>query len=43
MTNFCVYDCAYCINRVSSNVARARFSVAEVVSLTPSSQQLALL
>ncbi|MFN2302087.1 MAG: radical SAM protein, partial [Gammaproteobacteria bacterium] len=27
MTNFCIYDCAYCINRVSSNVTRARFSV----------------
>jgi putative DNA modification/repair radical SAM protein len=34
MTNFCIYDCAYCINRVSSNVKRARFSVEEVVSLT---------
>ena len=34
MTNFCIYDCAYCINRVSSNVKRARFSVAEVVWLT---------
>ncbi len=34
MTNFCIYDCAYCINRVSSNVARARFSVEEVVHLT---------
>ena len=34
MTNFCVYDCAYCINRVSSNVARARFSVDEIVRLT---------
>ena len=34
LTNFCVYDCAYCINRVSSNVARARFSVDEVVRLT---------
>lgn len=34
MTNFCMFDCAYCINRVSSNVARARFSVEEVVSLT---------
>ncbi|MGV6875270.1 putative DNA modification/repair radical SAM protein [Pseudochelatococcus sp. B33] len=33
MTNFCIFDCAYCINRVSSNVERARFSVAEVVSL----------
>ena len=34
LTNFCFYDCAYCINRRSSNVARARFSVAEVVDLT---------
>lgn len=34
MTNFCIYDCAYCINRVSSNVPRARFSVDEVVRLT---------
>ena len=34
LTNFCTYDCAYCVNRVSSNVARARFSVDEVVELT---------
>ena len=34
MTNFCIFDCAYCINRVSSNVERARFSVEEVVQLT---------
>ncbi|MBB5723703.1 putative DNA modification/repair radical SAM protein [Loktanella ponticola] len=34
MTNFCIYDCSYCINRVSSNVTRARFSVDEVVKLT---------
>ncbi len=34
MTNFCIYDCAYCVNRVSSQVERARFSVEEVVSLT---------
>ena len=27
LTNFCIYDCAYCINRSSSNVQRARFSV----------------
>ena len=31
LTNFCIYDCAYCINRASSNVERARFSVDEVV------------
>jgi len=34
LTNFCIYDCAYCINRASSNVERARFSVQEVVDLT---------
>lgn len=34
LTNFCIYDCAYCINRASSNVPRARFSVEEVVELT---------
>ena len=34
MTNFCIFDCAYCINRVSSNVERARFSVEEIISLT---------
>ncbi|AGT11020.1 putative DNA modification/repair radical SAM protein [Paracoccus aminophilus] len=34
MTNFCIYDCAYCVNRVSSNVERARFSPDEVVTLT---------
>jgi putative DNA modification/repair radical SAM protein len=34
LTNFCVYDCVYCVNRVSSNVPRARFNVDEVVKLT---------
>ena len=34
LTNYCLYDCAYCINRRSSNVARARFTVEEVVTLT---------
>jgi putative DNA modification/repair radical SAM protein len=34
LTNFCMFDCAYCINRRSSNVRRARFSVEEVVDLT---------
>ncbi len=34
LTNFCQYDCAYCINRRSSNVRRARFTVEEVVQLT---------
>ena len=34
MTNYCIYDCHYCINRISSNVRRARFTVQEVVDLT---------
>jgi putative DNA modification/repair radical SAM protein len=34
LTNFCIYDCAYCVSRRSSNAPRARFSVDEVVSLT---------
>ncbi|MDR6213902.1 putative DNA modification/repair radical SAM protein [Paracidovorax wautersii] len=33
-TNYCQYDCLYCVNRVSSNVPRARFAVQEVVDLT---------
>jgi putative DNA modification/repair radical SAM protein len=34
LTNYCLFDCAYCINRRSSNVERARFTVDEVVKLT---------
>lgn len=34
LTNYCTYDCLYCINRVSSSVPRARFSVEEAVNLT---------
>jgi putative DNA modification/repair radical SAM protein len=34
LTNHCVFDCHYCINRKSSNVERARFTVEEVVDLT---------
>jgi putative DNA modification/repair radical SAM protein len=34
LTNSCIFDCAYCINRKSSNVRRARFTTAEVVRLT---------
>ena len=33
-TNFCQYDCQYCVNRRSSNVPRARFTAEEVVELT---------
>ena len=34
LTNFCIFDCLYCVNRNSSNVRRARFTVEEVVRLT---------
>jgi putative DNA modification/repair radical SAM protein len=34
LTNSCIFDCAYCINRKSSNVRRARFTAEEVVHLT---------
>ncbi|MFN3377366.1 MAG: radical SAM protein, partial [Burkholderiaceae bacterium] len=34
LTNFCLYDCLYCVNRASSNVPRARFAAQEVVTLT---------
>ncbi len=34
LTNVCLYDCHYCINRRSSNVQRARFTPEEVVRLT---------
>lgn len=33
LTNFCTFDCLYCVNRVSSNVARARFEIDELVDL----------
>jgi putative DNA modification/repair radical SAM protein len=34
LTNVCLYDCHYCINRRSSNVQRALFTPEEVVKLT---------
>src|SRR6201986_2368373 len=34
LTNACHYDCLYCVNRATSNVPRARFTVEEVVKLT---------
>lgn len=34
LTNYCIFDCHYCINRKSSNVRRARFSPQEVADLT---------
>jgi len=34
LTNYCIYDCAYCINRRSNDLRRATFSVGELVELT---------
>lgn len=34
LTNSCIYDCHYCINRRSSNVQRARFTPQEVIRIT---------
>lgn len=34
LTNYCIYDCQYCVNRVTSDTPRARFTVEEVVRLT---------
>ncbi|QEL17114.1 putative DNA modification/repair radical SAM protein [Limnoglobus roseus] len=34
LTNYCLYDCRFCVNRASSDTPRARFTVAEVVNLT---------
>lgn len=34
LTNFCTYDCVFCVNRVSSDIRRARFTPEEVVKLT---------
>ena len=34
LTNNCIYDCAYCINRRSNDLPRAPFSVSELVNLT---------
>lgn len=34
LTNFCIYDCAYCINRRSNDIPRATFTVDELVTLT---------
>ncbi len=34
LTNFCTYDCVFCVNRISSDIRRARFTPEEVVQLT---------
>lgn len=34
LTNFCIYDCQYCINRSSNDTERAAFTPEEAASLT---------
>lgn len=34
LTNFCIYDCAFCVSRSSNDIKRAAFTVEEVVELT---------
>jgi len=34
MTNYCIYDCAYCVNKRSNDVERAAFTVNEIAELT---------
>ena len=34
LTNYCIYDCAYCVNRRSNDVPRATLAVSELVELT---------
>ena len=34
LTNYCTYDCVFCVNRISSDIQRARFTPEEVVQLT---------
>jgi putative DNA modification/repair radical SAM protein len=34
LTNFCIYDCVFCVNRVGNDLPRARFAADEVVELT---------
>jgi len=34
LTNYCIFDCAYCVSRRSNDIRRAAFTVQEVVDLT---------
>lgn len=34
LTNYCIYDCAFCVSRSSNDIKRAAFTVDEVVALT---------
>ena len=39
LTNWCLFDCAYCVNRRSSNVRRAKFTVEEVAHILQASHE----
>ena len=34
LTNYCIYDCAYCVNRRSNDIPRSAFTATEVIKLT---------
>lgn len=34
MSNCCIYDCAYCVNRISNDLPRTTFTPAEIADLT---------
>lgn len=34
LTNYCIFDCAYCVTRKSNDIQRAAFKIQEVVDLT---------
>src|SRR3954471_9883845 len=34
LTNYCIFDCAYCVSRKSNDIKRAAFTIEEVVELT---------
>lgn len=34
LSNYCIYDCAYCVNRISNDIPRAAFTPEEVAGLT---------
>src|SRR5690554_8047148 len=39
LTNYCIYDCAFCVSRNSNDIKRAAFTVEEVVELTMRSEE----
>lgn len=34
LTNYCIYDCAYCVNRISNDLPRAIFTPKEIIDIT---------